>query len=161
MTPEQYEDAGENAYHHWVFAHTVVWRCRMLPKPDAPKKTAPKRKRKIKIRFAELKVSRTEHFQSALTLQMSPSAARVYCLTVTAIPFATLLMAWGPMSLQERDALADVFCNFPERFAKHFRGKGHEVCGSIRCPYYHPTRNQAHFVLCLHVQLRTGARSRC
>lgn len=29
--------------------------------------------------------------------------------------------------LQERDALSDVFCNFPERFAKQFKGKGHEV----------------------------------
>ena len=28
---------------------------------------------------------------------------------------------------QERDALSDVFCNFPERFAKQFKGKGHEV----------------------------------
>ena len=29
--------------------------------------------------------------------------------------------------LQERDALSDVFCNFPERFAKKFKGRGHEV----------------------------------
>ena len=33
----------------------------------------------------------------------------------------------GGACLQERDALSDVFCNFPERFAKQFRGKGHEV----------------------------------
>ena len=34
-------------------------------------------------------------------------------------------------SIQEKDAVAEVFHQFPERFARQFKGKGHEVCMSM------------------------------
>ncbi len=33
----------------------------------------------------------------------------------------------GAPGLQEKDAIAEVFYEFPKRFARKFKGKGHEV----------------------------------
>ena len=89
---------------------------------EGTKKAASKRKRKIKIRFALSSRQRPSRPSSTVPCTRAVHSADA----AQPSPQRTTTDASEPCP-QERDALSDVFCNFPERFAKQFKGEGHEV----------------------------------
>ncbi len=55
-----------------------------------------------------------------------------------------LLLSWSILSqvsemgapgMQEKNAIGEVFCQFPDRFARQFKGKGHEVSITLHVHY--------------------------
>ena len=85
--------------------------CRGTAPASQAKKPPVKKARKRKIRFEDLKVC-------------AWSAVSPYESCMCQVPGHALTRE---RNAQEKDVIAEVFYHFPDRFARQFKGKGHEV----------------------------------